>query len=127
MYYHNNIEKETLKNNHYRKVLYTDKGKSQLVLMCLNPGEDIPLETHDDVSQFFQIKSGKGIAFIDNQKKLLKDGTTLIISPGSKHYIKNTSKTTKLKLYSIYSPDEHPPNRVDKRQPFINKIDFKKN
>jgi len=115
--YYKNIEKETLKNNYYRKVLHTDKGKSQLVLMCLNPGEDIPLETHNNVSQFFRIESGKGLAIVDGKKILLKDGSALIVSPGSKHYIKNTSKTMKLKLYSIYSPDEHSPNRIDKRQP----------
>ena len=112
-----NIEKETLKNNYYRKVLNTIKGKSQLVLMSLKPGEDIPEEKHKNISQFFRIESGKGYALIDNKKYILKDGFTLIIPPNKKHYIKNTSKKDSLKLYSIYSPEHHKPGKIDKRQP----------
>ena len=112
-----NIEKETLKNNYYRKVLYTVKDQMQLVLMSLNPNETIPEETHKNISQFMRIESGKGQAIIDNKKYLLKDGITLIIPPGSKHFIKNTSKTSKLKLYTIYSSHHHPNKKINKRQP----------
>jgi mannose-6-phosphate isomerase-like protein (cupin superfamily) len=114
---HRNIEKETLKNNNYRKVLYTVKGKNQLVLMSLNPGEDIPEEVHTNISQFFRVESGKGYAKIDDKRYMLKDGFTIIIPPGSKHYIKNTSKNQKLKMYSIYSPENHLDGKIDKRQP----------
>ena len=115
--YHRNIEKETIKNDNYRKVLYTVKGKNQLVLMSLNPGEDIPEEVHSKISQFFRVEAGKGYAKIDGKRYTLKDGFTIIIPPGSKHYIKNTSKTEKLKMYSIYSPENHPEELVNKRQP----------
>ena len=112
-----NIEEETLKNNYYRKVLYTVKNKMQLVLMSLNPNETISEEIHPNISQFMRIESGRGIAIIDNKKYLLKDGITLIIPPGSKHFIKNTSKVDKLKLYTIYSSDHHPNKKINKRQP----------
>jgi len=112
-----NIEKETLKNKNYRKVLYTVPGKNQLVLMSLKPGEDIPKEIHQHTSQFFRIEKGKGIAIVGDKTYRLKDGMSLIIPPNKKHYIKNTSKTEDLKIYTIYSPGVHPPNRVDKRQP----------
>ena len=114
---HRNIEKDTLKNNNYRKVLYTVPGKNQLVLMSLNPGEDIPEEIHSHISQFFRVEAGKGYAKIDGKRYTLKDGFSIIIPPGAKHYIKNTSRTEKLKMYTIYSPDNHPEGRVDKRQP----------
>jgi len=115
--FHKNIEKETIKNNNYRKVLYTVPGKNQLVLMSLKPSEDIPEEIHNDISQFFRVEKGKGIAIINNKKYKLKDGMSLIIPPGAKHYIKNTSKTDDLKMYTIYSPDSHPPKKINRRQP----------
>lgn len=120
MVFHKNIEKLTLKNKNYRKVLYTVKGKNQLVLMSLIPGEDIPTEIHKNISQFFRVEKGNGIAIIDNKKYNLKDGMSLIIPPGSKHYIKNTSKKEDLKMYSIYSPENHPRNKINKRQPLHN-------
>lgn len=109
-----NIEKATIKNNHYRKVLYTDT-KQQLVVMSLSPGEDIPQESHDG-SQFFRIEEGKGVALVKKKKVVLKDGTALIVPKNTKHTIKNTSKTKSLKMYSIYSPPQHPPETLHKRQ-----------
>ena len=112
-----NIEKDTLKNKMYRKVLHTVPGKNQLVLMSLKPGEDIPKETHKKISQFIRIESGKGHAIIDGKKYILKDGNSIIIPPKAEHYIKNTSKTNDLKLYTIYSPEAHSPNKTNRRQP----------
>lgn len=109
-----NIEKSTLKNNHYRKVLYTDT-EQQLVVMSLSPGEFIPQESHNG-SQFFRIEEGNGVVFIKKKKVILKDGTGLIIPKNTKHTIKNTSKTKSLKIYSIYSPPQHPPKTLHKRQ-----------
>ena len=114
---HRNIEKDTLKNNNYRKVLYTVPGKNQLVLMSLKPGEDIPKETHNKISQFFRVEKGKGLAIINNKKYKLKDGMSIIIPPKAEHYIYNTSKTEDFKLYTIYSPDNHSPNKINRRQP----------
>ena len=114
---HRNIEKDTLKNNNYRKVLYTVPGKNQLVLMSLKPGEDIPKETHNKISQFIRVEKCKGVAIINNKKYKLKDGMSIIIPPKAEHYIKNTSKTEDFKLYTIYSPDNHPPKKINRRQP----------
>lgn len=109
-----NIEKDTLNNNNYRKVIYTNSFQ-QVVLMSLNIGEYIHKEEHHG-SQFFRIEDGEGLAIIDEKRKILKNGVVIVVPPNTKHYIKNTSKTKPLKLYSIYSPPQHKPNTLDKRQ-----------
>ena|SRR3989344_8980275 len=108
-----NLEKESLKNKFYRKVVYTD-SKIQLVLMSLKVGEDIPLEIHKNHDQFIRVESGKAIVKIDNKKIILGDGSSVIIPAGSFHYVGNYSKKLPLKLYTIYSPPEHPPRTVHK-------------
>lgn len=107
------IEKLTLSNKDYRRVIHTT-NEQQLVLMSLEDREYIPLETHDSTSQFIRIESGKGIAYIDREKKLLRDGVAIVIPAGSKHVIYNTGKI-ELKLYTIYSPPEHAHDLVEKR------------
>ncbi len=100
------LEAETRKNTNFRKVLYTGKY-SQLVLMCLKPGEEIGEETHDDVDQFFRFEEGEGVVVIDGMKHPVKDRSGVVVPSGAKHNVINTSKTTDLKLYTIYSPPEH--------------------
>ncbi|MCE5337793.1 MAG: cupin domain-containing protein [Methanomicrobiaceae archaeon] len=101
-----NIEKETVKNTDFRRVLYTGKF-SQLVLMCLRPGEEIGEEVHDDVDQFFRFEEGEGAVVIDGVKHVVKDGSAVVVPSSAKHNVLNTSKTANLKLYTIYSPPEH--------------------
>lgn len=101
-----NIEEETKKNMDFRRVLYTGKN-FQLVLMRLKPMEDIGMETHDDVDQFFRFEEGTGAVVIDGKKHAVKDGGAVIVPCGAEHNVMNTSKTTDLKLYTIYSPPEH--------------------
>jgi len=100
------IEKETIKNEDFRRVLYTGKF-SQLVLMSLKPGEEIGEETHDDVDQFFRFEQGKGVVIIDDVEHEIKDGYAIIVPSGAKHNVINTSKKNDLKLYTLYSPPEH--------------------
>lgn len=100
------IEKETLKNDDFRRVLYTGKF-SQLVLMSLKPGEEIGEEVHDDVDQFFRFEDGKGLVIIDDVEHEVKDGVAVVVPSGAKHNVINTSKKNNLKLYTIYSPPEH--------------------
>jgi len=100
------IEEETKKNTDFRRVLYTGKF-CQLVLMCLKPGEEIGEETHDDVDQFFRFEEGTGVVEIDGVKNPVKDASGVIVPCGAKHNVVNTSKTSNLKLYTIYSPPEH--------------------
>ena len=100
------IEKETVKNDDFRRVLYTGKY-SQLVLMSLKPGEEIGEEVHDDVDQFFRFEEGKGLVVIDDVENEVKDGMAVVVPSGAKHNVINTSKKSNLKLYTIYSPPEH--------------------
>jgi mannose-6-phosphate isomerase-like protein (cupin superfamily) len=101
-----NLEEETKKNTDFRRVLYTG-NYSQLVLMSLKPKEDIGMETHDDVDQFFRFEEGEGAVVIDGVKHVVKDGSGVIVPSGAKHNVINTSGTKNLKLYTIYSPPEH--------------------
>lgn len=110
--YSTNIEEDTLNNDNYRKVLYT--GKMQLVVMSLKPGEDIPAEVHDDIDQFFRIEEGEAYIKVDDQEFNLKDDEIIIIPAGTEHYVKNTSQDKDLKVYTIYTPAEHPPETVHK-------------
>jgi mannose-6-phosphate isomerase-like protein (cupin superfamily) len=100
------LEKETRENTDFRLVLYTGKY-SQLVLMSLRPGEEIGMETHMDVDQFFRFEAGEGKVIIDGAEHKVTDGHGVIVPAGAKHNVVNTSKTRELKLYTIYSPPEH--------------------
>jgi mannose-6-phosphate isomerase-like protein (cupin superfamily) len=104
--YKNNIEQATLQNNNFRQVLYTG-NYSQLVLMSLNPKEEIGLETHKDTDQFFRFESGQGKAIVGNTEYDIQDGDAVIVPAGTEHNIINTSDSEKLKLYTIYSPAHH--------------------
>jgi len=108
-----NIEKDTLSNENFRRVLYTGK-LSQLVLMNLKPGEEIGEEVHKTVDQFFRFEKGDGIVSIDGVKQKVADGDAVIVPAGARHNVINTSKTTELKLYTIYSPPEHQDGTVHK-------------
>lgn len=101
-----NIEKDTLENNNFRKVLYTSKH-SQLVLMSLLPKEEIGMEIHPDNDQFFRFESGEGKCIIDGNEYKLGDGVAVVVPAGAQHNIINTSSTEKLKMYTIYSPAHH--------------------
>lgn len=101
-----NIEKLTLQNSNFRKVVYTAKH-SQLVLMSLKPGEEIGEEIHEDGDQFFRIEKGHGRVVIDGVAHEITDGSAVIVPAGAKHNVINTSATEDLKLYTIYSPPHH--------------------
>jgi mannose-6-phosphate isomerase-like protein (cupin superfamily) len=100
------LEKETRKNNDFRRVLYTGKF-SQLVLMNLRPNEEIGEEAHDTVDQFFRFEEGEGKVIIDGVEHKVGDGSGVIVPSGARHNVVNTSSKTNLKLYTIYSPPEH--------------------
>jgi mannose-6-phosphate isomerase-like protein (cupin superfamily) len=101
-----NIEMDTLCNDDFRRVIYTGKN-SQLVLMSLKPGEEIGEEVHETVDQFFRFEKGEGIVFIDGVEQNVTDGDAAIVPAGAVHNVINTSKTSDLKLYTIYSPPQH--------------------
>ena len=101
-----NIEKDTIENTNFRKVLYTGKH-SQLVLMSLKPMEEIGMEVHADNDQFFRIEKGEGKCIIDGNEYVISDGSAIIVPAGAEHNVINTSSTDDLKLYTIYSPAHH--------------------
>lgn len=107
-----NIEKETTANDYFRKVIVTGKNL-QLVLMSLLPNEDIGMEVHPDVDQFFRIDDGDGFCEIEGEGKTpIQDGSSIVINAGTRHNIIAGDKG--LKLYTIYAPPNHPPDRVQK-------------
>lgn len=108
-----NIEKDTLANRDFRRVLYTGKY-SQLVLMSLKPGEEIGEEIHKTVDQFFRFEKGVGVVLIDGAKQKVADGDAVIVPAGAKHNVTNTSKKAELRLYTIYSPPEHEDGTIRK-------------
>jgi mannose-6-phosphate isomerase-like protein (cupin superfamily) len=101
-----NIEKETLENNNFRKVLYTSKY-SQLVLMSLKPGEEIGMEVHTENDQFFRFEKGEGKVVVDGNEYSVKDGSAVVVPAGAEHNVMNVSGSGDLKLYTIYSPAHH--------------------
>lgn len=123
--FNSNIEKETLENKAFRKVLYTGVY-SQLVLMSLKPQEDIGMEVHSDTDQFFRIEKGQGLCFINDREYSLVDGGAIVVPAGAKHNVINTSKTEDLKFYTIYSPAHHKDGivRNTKKEAFENEADF---
>jgi len=104
--FHLNIEKDTLENDDFRRVLYTGRH-SQLVLMCLQPKEEIGMEVHPDNDQFFRFEKGNGKCVIDGNEYEVADGDAVIVPAGAKHNVINTSDKAELKLYTIYSPAHH--------------------
>lgn len=120
-----NIEKETLENKNFRKVLYTAKY-SQLVVMNLKPGEEIGEEVHFENDQFFRFEHGQGKVLIDDNEYLVKDGDVIIVPAGAKHNVINMSLEEELKLYTIYSPPHHKDKiiRLTKEEAEANEVPF---
>ncbi|MCB9798315.1 cupin domain-containing protein [Candidatus Nomurabacteria bacterium] len=102
--YITNIEKETLTNTDYQRVLYTAKN-SQLVLMNLQPGDQIGLEIHH-LDQFIRIEQGRALVILDGVEHTVEDDYAIVIPAGTKHNVINIGNQ-ELKLYSVYSPPEH--------------------
>lgn len=112
------IEKETIKNRNYRKVLKTT-SQMQLVLMNIPVGEDIPKEKHHKTTQFIRFEKGVGEVQIGRSGKKrcrVKDGDIVIIPAGTYHKVINKGRRP-LKLYALYSPPEHKPGLVQKNKP----------
>src|SRR5688500_4868201 len=102
-----NIETRTMENSYFRQVLFT-APHSQLVVMTLQVGEEIGQERHDDVDQFIRVEAGQGEAILDGERHALADGSAVVIPAGTEHNVVNTSATEPLRLYTIYSPPNHP-------------------
>ena len=110
--FHDNIEVATEGNELFRKVLYTGHNM-QLVLMTLQPGEEIGAEVHDDVDQFFRFEAGEGEVEIDDNTYAVKADDAVIVPQGARHNVRCTGSEP-LKLYTIYSPPEHVDGTIHK-------------
>ena len=101
-----NIEKETLDNKNFRKVLYTSKH-GQVVVMSVPPMVELGMEVHETSDQFFRFESGEGKIIIDGEEAKISDGFAAVVPAGSQHNVINTSNKKPLKLYTIYMPPHH--------------------
>ncbi len=108
--FHVSLEQATLSNDDFRRVLFTAKHM-QLVLMTLQSGEEIGLETHDTHDQFIRVEEGEGKAIIGNEEFSLMDGSAIIVPAGSQHNVINSGEKP-MKLYTVYAPAEHPDGTV---------------
>ncbi len=103
--YCDDIERVTLENEAFRRVLYTGHNL-QLVVMTLQPGEEIGEEVHSDRDQFFRIEEGAGVIVIDGSENAVEDDFAVIVPAGARHNVRNTGSQP-LRLYTIYAPPEH--------------------
>ena len=110
--YVTNIEEETLKNEYFRRVLFTAPN-SQLVVMSLKPGEEIGEEVHK-LDQFIRVEAGEAEVVLDGESHHLADDDAVVIPRGTRHNVINRSADRPLKLYTIYSPPEHPDGTIHK-------------
>lgn len=107
------IEELTLANSYFRQVIFTGVH-SQLVLMNLLPKEEIGMEMHANVDQFFRIEKGQGKVIMNGEENAISDGFAIVVPAGTQHNLINTSETEELKLYTIYSPPNHPDGKIHK-------------
>ena len=101
-----NIEKETLENDNFRKVIDTTIN-TQVVLMSLLPLEEIGMEVHAISDQFFRIESGEGKVILNGEEFAISDGFAFVIPAGTQHNVINTSADKPMKVYTLYTPPHH--------------------
>jgi len=106
-----NIEDATKENSNFRKVIFTGTY-CQLVVMSLLPGEDVGEEVHGNLDQFFRFEDGEGKVIMGDEEIRVGEDDVVIVPAGVKHNIINTSTDEPLKLYTIYSPPNHPAETV---------------
>jgi mannose-6-phosphate isomerase-like protein (cupin superfamily) len=112
--YIGSIEKLALKNKNYRQVVFTGEH-AQLVLMCLQPGEEIGKEMHPKVDQFFRIEEGDAkFVFGAKEEHLVHAGDAVVVPAGTFHNVINASPAKPLKLYTLYTPPQHPDGTIQK-------------
>lgn len=111
MGYVDNIETKTVENTTFRTVLFTG-AHMQLVVMSLKPLEDIGSEVHPNVDQFFRFEEGEGKVVMNGEESMVSAGMVAIVPAGTTHNVVNTSADSPLKLYTIYSPANHPEGTV---------------
>jgi len=109
--YIDKINRVTADNQNFREVLFTSE-LSQLVVMCLKAGEEIGTEVHSHIDQFIRVESGEGKAVLDGETHEIKPGYAVVVPAGVEHNVINTSDNKELRLYTIYTPPEHPEGTI---------------
>ncbi len=104
-----NIEEKTLANNNFREVLFTGTNL-QLVVMSLGPSEEIGMEVHPNIDQFFRFEKGEGKVVMNGEEHPVVDGDTVIVPAGTEHNV--IAGKDGLKLYTIYAPPHHPSGTI---------------
>ena len=99
------IEQATQDNRDFRHVVYTARHM-QLVLMTLQPNEEIGEEVHEHTDQFFRLESGSGEIVIDGQAKHIESGVAMVVPAGARHNVKNTGLSA-MHIYTVYAPPQH--------------------
>lgn len=110
--YKDNIERVTINNTAYRKVLFTTP-QMQLVVMAIPTGQEIGMEVHPHTTQFIRVESGTGVAYVSGKQYNLKDRDAIVIPPNSRHNVRSTNN---LKLYTLYAPPEHAPDALQRKK-----------
>lgn len=106
------IEKIALRNGNFRQVLFTGEH-AQLVVMCLQPGEELGREIHTGVDQFFRVEEGDAkFVFGTGEEHLVHAGDAVVVPSGTFHNVVNASAVKPLRLYTLYSPPQHPAGTV---------------
>lgn len=103
--YVDDVQRATLDNEDFRRVLYTGHNL-QLVVMTIPPGGEIGEEVHEDRDQFFRFEEGEGEVLIDGHTHHVEDDFGVIVPAGARHNVRNTGEEP-LKLYTLYGPPEH--------------------
>jgi mannose-6-phosphate isomerase-like protein (cupin superfamily) len=106
------IEDRTESNSNFRHVIYTGPHM-QLVLMALEPGEEIGEEIHEGTDQFFRVEEGKGEIWVDGHKTPIESDTGIVVPAGARHNIRNTGRKP-LRMYTLYAPPHHPDGTVQR-------------
>ena len=102
---------ESLANPDFRRVLYT-AAHLQVVVMTLQGGDDIGLETHPTVDQVIRVEAGTGEALVGGERHALPEGSAVVVPAGVAHNIRNTSATEPLRLSTLYAPPNHPAGTI---------------
>lgn len=111
--YVDDIMRETLDNENFRRVLFTGENM-QLVVMTIQPGEDIGMEVHEEHDQFIRVEQGEGKVILNGEETSVQDDYAIVIPAGAEHNVVNASESVPLKLYTLYAPPEHPKGTVHK-------------
>jgi len=113
--FHEDTESEAIANEAYRNVRYTDEN-IQIVYMSLEPKQEIGMEVHPKTTQFFKVEYGICVVMINSKGYKLSKGQSIVVPPNAQHNVINPSRTEKVKLYTIYSPPEHPSGTFQKNK-----------